>query len=341
MRLAVLGHPADVDEGRVLVTPRLVGVLDAGGVRVAVQSGAGRAGGFDDADFGAEGATVHPRRAEVIGGADVILSVARLTPEECAGIKAGAVVLGMFHATEDAAFIGAANARGATVISLDRACTPEGRHPFRERMAEVAGAVCVHLAAELLLRHRGVLLGALPGIPSVDVVVLGAGHLGRAAVRAFAGAGASVLLMDRDLAALEAVEREHLRLVRTMLAGPAEIADAAAWADVLVGAVRVADGPAPKLLSALQGKPGAVWLDLSVDEGGCIRESRPVYRADEAFSVEGVLCCPVPNLASWAAGTASRIASSLLAPALLRAMERSQLDLNQETWLLAGILRSA
>ncbi len=338
MLVGILGPPKGMSEGRVLVTPRQAGLLDHGGVRVIVESGVGRAAGFEDADYAAEGASITASREQLLGESDLVLSVARPEPAECAVVRAGSTLMGMFHVNEDAPFVEAAVARGANVVGLERAQTDDGHHPFRERMAEVAGVVCAQLAAELLLRHRGVLLGGVAGVPPVDVVVVGAGHLGRAATRAFSGAGATVLVFDRSLSALEAVEREGLRRVQTMLAGPSEIADAAAWADVLIGAVRLPDGPPPKVLSAMQGHHGAVWLDLSVDEGGCIQESRPVYRAEDAYVIEGVLCCPVPNLASWAARTASRIGSALLAPVLLAAAERGRFQLSAEPWLVRGAL---
>jgi alanine dehydrogenase len=349
MNIGILGPPDGIAESRVLITPRQAGVLDQAGVRVRVERGAGERAGFADADYGAEGADVVSKRGDIIGESEIVLAVARPTAAEAALLVKHAILMGLYH--NDAHGLGiveAATARRATVVGLERAQL-DGRYPFRERMAEVAGVVCAQLAAYLLqsrpggamasIPGRGMLLGGVTGVPPVAVVVIGAGALGKAATRAFAGAGASVLILDRDLAALESVEREGLHRVQTMLAGPSEVADAASWADVLVGAVRVDGGPPPKLLSAFQGKPGAIWIDLSIDEGGCIEESRPVYTADEAYPVEGVTLCPVPNLASWAGRTASRIGSALLAPVLLRAAEKGKLDLTTEPWLQAGILR--
>lgn len=340
MKIGILGPRATTAEGRVLLTPRQAGVLDPYGVTVLVERGVGVAAGFDDGDYAAEGATVLSRREEIIGQADLLLAVSRPDPAEISGLRRGSTVLGFFHVDEDHPFVEAAVARGISVIALEKVRADDGHHPFRERMAEIAGAVSAQLAGRLLLSPpgRGVLLGGVTGVPPADVVVIGAGYLGRSAARAFSGAGASVMVLDRDLQALDALEREGLRRVRTMLAGPAEISDASTWADVLIGAVRVPNGPPPKLLSAVNGRPGAVWLDLSVDDGGCFEESRPVWRAEDAYEIEGVVCCPVPNLASWAARTASRIGSALLAPVLLRAAEAGQFDLSKEAWLSTGSL---
>ena len=342
MDIGILGAVDGRSETRVLVTPRQAGVLAERRVHVYVERGAGARAGFEDADYDAEGATVLSSRADVISRSDVVLSISRPTPAEATGLRKWAILLGMFHlenAGRDLAL--AATRAGATAVGLERATTDDGHQPFRERMAEVAGVLAMQLAAKLLESgpSRGVLLGGVTGVPPADVVIVGAGALGKAATRAFAGAGATVLVLDSRLSALESVEREGLRRVSTMLAGKSEVSDAASWADVLVGAIRVADGPTPTLLSPYEGKEGAVWLDLSVDEGGCIEGSRPVYAIEDAYKVEGVLCCPVPNLASWAARTASRIGSALLAPALLRAADAGRFDLDAEKWLANAAAR--
>jgi alanine dehydrogenase len=338
MDIGILGPPDGVSEGRVLLTPRQAGRLEELGVRVHVQRGAGARLGVDDADWEAEGATVTAHRAAILERCEVVLSVARPTPHEALLMPRGAVLMGFYHLdVEGRALADAVRERGAIAVALERARHEDGRYPFRERMAEVAGTVCVQLAARLLESGPGpgVLLGGVCGLPPATVVVVGAGRLGRSAARAFCRQGAHVLVLDRDLAALEALAADGIPAA-TMLAGSAEIADAAVTADVLVGAIRVADGPPPKVLDPFHGKAGAVWLDLSIDEGGCIIGSRPVFSADEAYVVEGITMCPVPNLASFAARTSSRIASLLLAPALFRAAERGRLDLDLEPWMRAG-----
>jgi len=146
-------------------------------------------------------------------------------------------------------------------------------------------------------------------------------------------------VLDQDWRALEQVEAMSLGRVQTMLAGRSEIADAASWADVLICAVRVPQGPPPKLVSPFGGKTGAVWLDLSIDEGGCIEGARPVFSASEAYTIEGITLCPVPNLASWAARTASRVAAALLFPSLLRSAESGKALLESDPWLATGATR--
>lgn len=339
--IGILGPPPGVAEGRVLLTPRQAGLLVEHGVRVVVERGAGDRAGYLDADYDAEGATV-TGRDDVLSGADVLLAVSRPRIEEVGALRRGAVLMGFYHLDLDGGPFARAVARaGAAAVGLERARTADGRFPFRERMAEVAGVMAAQLAAQLLLTAdcRGVLLGGVTGVPPAQVAIVGAGALGRSATRAFSGAGAQVLVLDRDLAALDAVERERLPRVTTMLSTAAEVADAAASADVVVGAVRVPEGPPPKLASPYQGKPCSVWLDLSVDEGGCFEASRPVYSVAEAYTLDGVVCCPVPNLASWAARTASRIGSALLAPTLLAAAEAGELRLADQAWLAAGAMR--
>jgi alanine dehydrogenase len=343
MKVGVLGAPSGVAEGRVLLAPRQVGLLDQAGVEVLVETGAGARCGVQDADYAAEGATILGDRKALIAQSEVVLSVARPGPDEAAALRPGATLMGFYHFdVHGKELVQAVRAQGARVVALERARTDDGRHPFRERMAEVAGVVACQLAARLLESGGsspgyGLLLGGLTGVPPARVAIVGAGSLGRAAAAAFAGTGADVTVLDKDLRALDAVAALGLG-VSTQLATPGDVADAAAVADVLVAAVRVPDGPPPKLLSVFQGKPGAVWLDLSIDEGGCIEESRAVWSAEEAYTIEGVTLCPVPNLASWAARTATRLASALLWPALLTAAEKGRFKLEDEPWLLAGAL---
>ncbi len=338
MHIGVLGPPKNMVEGRVLLTPRQAGLLEAAGCRVSVEVCAGDRAGFADADYAAEGANV-AHRNRILQECDLLLTVAPPAPDEILTMPSGALLLGFLHSgAAGRQSVEAAKQRNIVPIGLER-IQQQGRFPFRERMAEVAGAISMQLAARLLESGpgRGVLLGGVGGVPPAAVVVVGAGALGRAATRAFAGVGASVLVMDHDWRALEQVETLGLGRVQTMLAGRSEIADAASWADVLVCAVRVPQGPPPKLVSPLGGKVGAVWLDLSIDEGGCIEGAKPVYSADEAYMMEGITLCPVPNLASWAARTASRVASGLLFPSLLRAAESGKPLLESDPWLATGI----
>lgn len=322
MIIGVLDSPPGSSEARVLLTPRDARSLVRRGGEVLIQSGAGRHAGFSDAAYESIGARVIHDREGVLRRSDVLLSVMIPSLKDAAALREGAVLLGLFFMdVEGLAFAAAAEASGARVVSLVEVTDATGRQPFRERMAEIGGALCATLAARLLeIEHsRGVLLGGVPGVPPAAVVIVGAGVLGRSAARAFSGLGATVTVLDVDHYALESLTRERLQNVSTVVSSPAMLERSAAWADVLIGAVRVDDGPLPRLLLPSMGKPGAVWLDMSIDEGGCIEGSRPVSGVEGAYLDHGVLCCPVPNLPSQVARTSSHVLSGLVSPRL-RAM---------------------
>ncbi len=295
MIIGVLDSPGGASEARVLLTPRDTCTLVEAGAQVLVETAAGHGAGFSDAAYERAGARVVQRREEVLRRSEVLLSVARPTPEEAAVMIEGATLLGLFHLEVDGeALREAAESAGARAIALERLTTTDGRQPFRQRMSQIAGRVAAQVAARLLESDssRGILLGGVPGVPPAAVVILGAGTLGRSAARAFSGLGASVTVLDVNTAALEALHLERLRSVTTVVASRAMIHRVASWADVLIGAVRVPDGPPPRLASPEVGKPGAVWMDLAVDDGGCIEGSRPVSGPDEAYLEHEVLCCP-------------------------------------------------
>jgi len=338
VQIGVLKNPAPAADGRVLLTPRDAAALARAGGRILVERGAGQRAGFSDIDYEQAGCQVAYRREEVLRRSRVALSVSRPFPEDAAMLQPGALIMGLFHpGVGGAPFLAAAEAAGAAVVALERA-TVAGRQPFRERMARVAGVVTAQLAARLLETDssRGVLLGGVAGVPPAEVVIVGAGALGGAAARTFSGLGAQVAVFDARIDPLEALARERLPGVITALSGPDRLERAAGWADVLIGAARADEGPPPRLLTPAWGRPGAVWIDAAVDEGGCVEGSRPVHDVSGAYLDHGVLCCPIPTLPARVARTASHVLSSLLAPALLAALAAQTPLIEAASWLASG-----
>jgi len=325
---SVLGSPARSTEARVLLTPREVKTFIEQGATVIVEAGAGRKAGFSDHAYEDAGARV-VQREEALRRGDITLSVARPGAHEVVMLPEGAALLGLLHVGVDSRELSAAaEGAGVRLVSLDQVVASDGRLPFRSRMAAIAGALCAPMAARLLETgpSRGVLLGGLPGVPPAAVVIVGAGVLGSAAARAFSGLGASVTVLDKRLAPMEKLSTERLPGVITVQASPAMLKRAATWADVLVGAVYEPGRSTPRVLSPRDGKPGAVWLDMAVDEGGCLEGSRPVAGPEDAYLDNGVLCCPIPNMASRVARTSSHVLSGLVAPRLRAALAGTPLE---------------
>ncbi|GGM98324.1 alanine dehydrogenase [Thermus composti] len=326
----------EVREGRVALTPQGVRELTQRGHRVYVERGAGERAGFPDEAYEAAGARLVSRE-EALGRGEVVLKVARPTLEEIALLRPGATLMGFLHlAVAGSGLIEAMAEKGLSAIGYE--LIGEGsKRPVLKAMSEIAGRMAPQIAGRLLEAPLGpgVLLSGLPGIPPADVVILGAGTLGRAAARAFLGAGASVYLLDKDLSALEAAAREAPGAI-TALITQSRLERYVAFADVLVGAVAVPGERAPRLLPRdllLRMRRGSVLLDFAIDQGGVAETSRPgVYQEG------GITHFCLPNVPALVPRTASHALTATLLPFLLQ-VEDDPLKvpgLRQGAYLLLG-----
>lgn len=310
--------------------------LSARGHRVYVERGAGEAAGFPDAAYEEAGARLVSRE-EAFRRGEVVLKVARPTQEEVALLRPRAAVMAFLHlAVAESALVEAMAAKGLTAIGYELVGN-EGKRPVLKAMSEIAGRLAPQLAGRLLEAPTGpgVLLSGLPGIPPADVVILGAGTLGRAAARAFLGAGASVYLLDKDLPALEEAAREAPGAV-TALVTQSRLERYVGFADVLVGAVAVPGEKTPVLLSRellARMRKGAVLLDFAIDQGGIAETSRP-----GVYQELGITHFCLPNVPALVPRTASHALTATLLPFLLQ-LEDDPLgvpELRQGAYLLLG-----
>ncbi|GLV49119.1 alanine dehydrogenase [Thermus sp. LT1-2-5] len=326
----------EVREGRVPLTPGGVRELVARGHRVYVERGAGERAGFPDAAYEEAGAKLVSRE-EAFGRGEVVLKVARPTLEEVALLRPGATLMGFLHlAVAETGLVEAMAEKGLSAIGYE--LIGEGqRRPVLKAMSEIAGRMAPQVAGRLLEAPLGpgMLLSGLPGIPPADVVILGAGTLGRAAARAFLGVGASVYLLDKDLSALEEAVRETPGAI-TALITQSRLERYVAFADVLVGAVAVPGERAPVLLSRellSRMRRGSVLLDFAIDQGGVAETSRPGI-----YQELGVTHFCLPNVPALVPRTASHALTATLLPFLLQ-VEDDPLNvpaLRQGAYLLLG-----
>ncbi|GAA6755303.1 alanine dehydrogenase [Thermus thalpophilus] len=326
----------EVQEGRVALTPQGVRELVARGHRVYVERGAGERAGFPDAAYEEAGASLVSRE-EAFGRGEVVLKVARPTLHELALLRPGATLMGFLHlAVAETGLVEAMAEKGLSAIGYE--LMGEGpRRPILKAMSEIAGRMAPQIAGRLLEAPLGpgMLLSGLPGIPPADVVVLGAGTLGRAAARAFLGAGASVYLLDKELSALEEASREAPGAI-TALITQSRLERYVAFADVLVGAVAVPGERAPVLLSRellARMRRGSVLLDFAIDQGGVAETSRPGI-----YQELGVTHFCLPNVPALVPRTASHALTATLLPFLLQ-VEDDPLKvpaLRQGAYLLLG-----
>jgi len=299
-------------ENRVLLAPSGARVLAERGHIVLVESGAGAGCRFRDEDYRDAGARVVYDRDNVIDRADLLLQVAPLHGTELQQVLPGQAVLAFHHlAAASRVTIEGLLARAVTAIGLERIEDQTGDLPVLHAMSEIAGQLAIHVAAHYLETRsggRGILLGGSPGIPPAHVVIVGAGQVGLWAARLAIGNGAQVTLLDSSLAKLRRAEESLGHSVVTQIAHPQGLARAIAYADVLIGAVLVRGDRTPQLISrgmVRTMKPGAVIIDVSIDQGGCVETSRPTTLDQPIYVEHGVTHYCVPNMASAVARTAS------------------------------------
>lgn len=299
-------------EYRVGLTPAGVQLLCQDGHNCFVERGAGLGAGFDDGAFEKAGARIVYSGEEVFGRADLILKVVRPTIEELDWLVPYQALMAYLYlpsaAPEKLAVL---LDKGITAIAYECIRLDDGSLPALKPLSQIGGRMAAQVAAGLSQNDRGgrgVLIGGVPGVPPAEAVILGAGVVGENAARAFLGMGAHVTLLDRSLERLQAVEAALGRRVVTLVSHPFNIERACSYADILVGAVHVPGERAPVLVTRAilrSMRPGAVFLDLSIDEGGCAETSRPTTHANPTFVEEDIVHCCIPNLPGVVARTAT------------------------------------
>lgn len=300
------------DEYRVGLSPAGVELLSRAGHTCFVEAGAGAGAGFTDQDYLDAGGKIVYSGEEAYGRAGLVLKVSRPTVEELAWLVPGQALIGLLQLP--AAHVSKIHTlieKQVTAIAYEQIQRPDGGLPVLHPLSQIGGRMAAQLAARLLQNDsggKGILLGGVPGVPPAEVAIIGAGVVGENAARAFLGMGAQVTLLDINLERLQALSKDLSGRVVTLVAHAFNIERVCRYADVLVGSVYVPGERAPIVLPRrfIQGmKRGALFMDLSIDEGGCAETSRPTSHADLSYTEEGVVHCCVPNLPGVVARTST------------------------------------
>lgn len=348
MNIGVIRERGPFDR-RVALTPTVIRRLTGAGHTVWIESGAGEAAMFGDADYLRAGAQTAFSPAEVLQRVELVAKISRPTVEEIRLCRPGAAVMAFYHMAVankgllDAMADGALTAIGSEIVQLD-----DGRLPVLAPVSEIAGQMTIPIAAHLLRSSsggRGILLGGTPGVPPAHVVVIGVGSVGSAAARTAIATGARVTAFDTESSRLRRV-LEHVRGMETCLADPEAIAEALKTADVLIGAVLNAGTRTPHVVTRAmvdQMKPGSAIIDVSIDQGGCVETSRPTTLGDPTFACHGVTHFCVPNFTADLGRSSSVAIAQAMLPYLLKLAEHgvdpaveSCPDLRRGLYLLRG-----
>jgi alanine dehydrogenase len=299
-----IGVPKEikVHEYRVGLVPAGVRELTAAGHQVLIESGAGAGIGVDDAQYRAAGAAIAAGAAEVFQQADMVVKVKEPQPRECEMLRQGQVLFTYLHLAADPAQAQGIIKSGATAIAYETVTAPNGSLPLLTPMSEVAGRMSIQVGAASLQKANGgfgVLLGGVPGVAPAKVVILGGGVSGTHAAEMAVGMRADVTVVDRSVNRLRELSSIFGSTLRTTYSTTETIEHLVRDADLVVGAVLVAGAAAPRLVTRAMVKsmkPGAVLVDISIDQGGCFETSRATTHADPTFLVDGVIHYCVANM---------------------------------------------
>lgn len=311
------------EERRTPITPEGVRALVGAEHTVFVEAGAGLGSGFSDTEYVAAGAHIAFTAREVAARARVLVKVAAPRPDELDLIRPGATLMGFLHlANASPAFHQMLLQQRASTLSMELVREQPDEYPILAPLSALGGRIAVTLAAYHLTapgQGPGLLLGGCSGVPPSMVLVIGCGTAGQAAAAEAAALGAQVVVLDRDPRRLVRIDRALERMVVTAIASDYHLARYLEQADVVVGAVAVKNEPTPKVLRRQHirmMKEGSLFIDMSIDEGGCSETSRPTTPEKPVYEEEGVRHICIPNLPSMVARTASRAMGNSLLPYL-------------------------
>ena len=332
------------NEYRVGLTPESVRELALHGHEVLVESGAGR--GIDAADdaYRGAGAEVVDDADAVFARAELIVKVKELQPAEREKLRAEQILFTYLHLAPDPAQTEALVAAGATCIAYETVTDRAGGLPLLRPMSQVAGRMSIQAGAAALEKERGgrgVLLGGVPGVAPGKVVVVGGGVVGMNAAQMAVGLGADVTILDRDPAVLERLATHFEARAKTRFANRTNVDETVAAADLVVGAVLVPGARAPRLVSRAMlatMQPGAVLVDVAIDQGGCFETSRPTTHADPTYVVDGIVHYAVANMPGAVARTSTYALNNATLPHVLAIADHGWRDaLRADPHLRAGL----
>ena len=300
----IIGVPKEIkaDEYRVGLVPATVQELSARGHQVMVETLAGEGAGIGDDEYRAAGARVVADADEIFSRAELIVKVKEPLGAERKKLRRGQTIFTYLHLAADLEQVRDLMASGVTAIAYETVTDAAGRLPLLAPMSKVAGRMAPQVAAHFLERPhggRGVLLGGIDGVSPAEVVVLGGGVVGSHAATIALGMGAKVTITARSAETLGRLSALFGAQVRVLAAPPEVTAELCQAADVVIGAALVAGATTPKLISAQtvkRMKPGAVIVDISIDQGGCAETSHPTTHSKPTFIVDGVVHYCVANM---------------------------------------------
>lgn len=300
----IIGVPKEIknNENRVALTPAGVAEFKKHGHTVYVQASAGEGSGFSDEEYTGAGAELLPTIEDVYGIADMIIKVKEPIESEYKLIKKDQLLFTYFHFASYEPLTHAMIESGSVCLAYETVEKADRSLPLLVPMSEVAGRMSIQEGAKYLekpMGGRGILLGGVPGVKPAEVLVLGGGIVGTQAAKMAAGLGARVTIMDLSIPRLRQLDDIMPANVVTQYSNEYNIREAIKTADLVIGGVLIPGAKAPKLITRdmlPSMKPGAVLVDVAIDQGGCFETAKPTTHADPVYTVDGVIHYCVANM---------------------------------------------
>ena len=318
----IVGIPRETksDEYRVALLPVGAELLVRDGHTVLLERQAGLGSGFEDEAYTSAGAELVENPDEIFARSELIVKVKEPQQQEIAKLRAGQLVFTFFHFASSRDLTEACLRSGITAVAYETLSDSQGRLPLLTPMSEIAGRMSAHQGAKYLERPmngRGVLLGGVPGVQPGNVLILGGGVVGANAARIAAGLGANVVVMDIDLDRLRYLDEVMPRNVSTIYCDLHAVRQWASVADLIIGAVLIPGDRAPMLIDRDMlkiMKPGAVIVDVCIDQGGCVETSHPTTHHEPVFVVDGIVHYCVANIPGAVSRTSSQALCNVTLP---------------------------
>jgi len=325
-----VGVPRELkdNEYRVAITPAGVREFVVHGHDVLIEENAGRGSSIMDSEFERAGAVIVPNADVVFAEADMVLKVKEPIEEEFHRLREGLILFTYLHLAASEKVTATLIQSKTTGVAYETVANPDGSLPLLAPMSEVAGRMAPQVGAHFLEREnggRGILMGGVSGVAPAKVVVIGAGMSGMNAAWIAQGMEAEVIILDTNIAKLREVDRIHKGRILTLMSNRLVVEEIVTQADLVIGAVLVPGALAPRVVTEeiIKGmKPGAVIVDISIDQGGCFETSKMTTHSDPTYVVHDVVHYCVGNMPGAVPHTSTYALTNLTLPFALTLAEQ-------------------
>ncbi|MEZ5537503.1 MAG: alanine dehydrogenase [Thiolinea sp.] len=326
----LIGVPKEIKnhEYRVGLTPESVHELVKHGHQVMLETAAGDGIGAGDDVYRQAGAEIVATAAEIFERSEMIIKVKEPQAVERAMLSRGQILYTYLHLAPDPEQTRDLVNSGATCIAYETVTDAHGGLPLLKPMSQVAGRMSVQAGATALEKSkggRGVLLGGVPGVAPAKVVIIGGGVVGFNAAQMAVGMQADVTILDRNPDVLERLSNHFGAAAKVVYSSSAALESAVLAADMVVGAVLIPGAAAPKLVSRAmlsEMKPGAVLVDVAIDQGGCFETSKATTHENPTYVVDGIIHYCVANMPGGVARTSTYALNNATLPHALQIADK-------------------